>query len=136
MNQVNIIGRLARDPEAKEITSGQIAEFTIAVDRRKGRGGEEQEPYWFRVTAFGQTADYVLQYVGKGQRVAISGRLEHRKYQDRDGNNREAISIVADNVQGLDRPREDDVLKPNLKTAVKGRGPQPTADDFDPFEDS
>ncbi len=129
MNAVHVIGRLARDPEAKEITSGQIAEFTIAVDRRKGRGGEEQEPHWFRVTAFGQTADYVLQYVGKGQRVAISGRLEHRKYQDRDGNNREAISIVADNVQGLDRPREDDV-KP-----TQGRRAKPSPADVDPFED-
>jgi single-strand DNA-binding protein len=129
MNQVNIIGRLARDPEAKEITNGQIAEFTIAVDRRKGRGGQEQEPHWFRVTAFGQTADYVLQYVGKGQRVAISGRLEHRKYQDRDGNNREAISIIADNVQGLDRPREDDV-KP-----TQGRRAKADARDEDPFLD-
>ena len=129
MNNVSLIGRLARDPEAKEITSGKIAEVTIAVDRRKGRGGEEQEPHWFRVTAFGQTADYVLQYVGKGQRVAISGRLEHRKYQDRDGNNREAISIVADNVQGLDRPREDDV-KPTQSRRAK-------ADDRDedPFLD-
>lgn len=129
MNNVSLIGRLARDPEAKEISSGQIAEFTIAVDRRKGRGGEEQEPHWFRVTAFGQTADYVLQYVGKGQRVAISGRLEHRKYQDRDGNNREAISIVADNVQGLDRPREDDV-KP-----TQGRRARPSPADVDPLED-
>ncbi len=129
MNAVHVIGRLARDPEAKEISSGQIAEFTIAVDRRKGRGGEEQEPHWFRVTAFGQTADYVLQYVGKGQRVAISGRLEHRKYQDRDGNNREAISIVADNVQGLDRPRDDDV-KP-----TQGRRAKPSPADVDPFED-
>ena len=129
MNAVHVIGRLARDPEAKEISSGKIAEFTIAVDRRKGRGGEEQEPHWFRVTAFGQTADYVLQYVGKGQRVAISGRLEHRKYQDRDGNNREAISIVADNVQGLDRPREDDV-KP-----TQGRRAKPSPADVDPFEE-
>jgi single-strand DNA-binding protein len=129
VNNVSLIGRLARDPEAKEISSGQIAEFTIAVDRRKGRGGEEQEPHWFRVTAFGQTADYVLQYVGKGQRVAISGRLEHRKYQDRDGNNREAISIVADNVQGLDRPREDDV-KP-----TQGRRARPSPADVDPLED-
>jgi single-strand DNA-binding protein len=129
MNAVHVIGRLARDPEAKEITNGQIAEFTIAVDRRKGRGGEEQEPHWFRVTAFGQTADYVLQYVGKGQRVAISGRLEHRKYQDRDGNNREAISIIADNVQGLDRPREDDV-KP-----TQGRRAKADARDEDPFLD-
>jgi single-strand DNA-binding protein len=129
VNNVSLIGRLARDPESKEIANGKIAEFTIAVDRRKGRGGEEQEPHWFRVTAFGQTADYVLQYVGKGQRVAISGRLEHRKYQDRDGNNREAISIVADNVQGLDRPREDDV-KP-----TQGRRAKADDRDEDPFLD-
>jgi single-strand DNA-binding protein len=130
INRVVLVGRIARDPESRQTNNGmEVVDFTMAVDRRKGRGGEEQEPHWFRVTAFGQTADYVLQYVGKGQRVAISGRLEHRKYQDRDGNNREAISIVADNVQGLDRPREDDV-KP-----TQGRRAKADDRDEDPFLD-
>ena len=132
-----LIGRLARDPESRQTNTGvKVVDFTIAVDKPRKRG-EEQEPGWFRVSCFGQTADYVESYLGRGRLVAVDGRLDHRKYQDRDGNNREAISIIADNVQGLDRPREDDV-KPTQgrNPAGNGRGPKPTADDYDPFEDS
>gem|GEM_PF-277356 len=108
INRVVLIGRLARDPELRQTNTGmQVVDFTLAVDKRRGKRDEEQEPNWFRISAFGQTADYVSQYLSKGRLVAVDGRLEHRKYQDRDGNNREAISIIADNVQGLDRPREE-----------------------------
>jgi single-strand DNA-binding protein len=106
-----------------------VVDFTLAVDKRQGKREEEQEPNWFRISAFGKTAEYVTTYLGKGRLVAVDGRLEHRKYQDRDGNPREAISIVADNVQGLDRPREDDV-KP-----TQGRRAKPSPADVDPFED-
>ena len=135
LNRVCLIGRLARDPELRQTTSGmQVVDFTLAVDKRRGKKDEEQEPNWFRISAFGQTADYVNQYLSKGRLVAVDGRLEHRKYQDRDGNNREAICIVADNVQGLDRPREDD----GQGTAQRAKQPASQAGDeseFDPFQD-
>jgi single-strand DNA-binding protein len=137
INRVVLIGRLARESEARQTNQGEtVVDFTLAVDKRPRRG-EDQEPNWFRISAFGKTAEYVTTYLGKGRLVAVDGRLDHRKYQDRDGNNREAISIIADNVQGLDRPREDDV-KPTQgrNPAGNGRGPKPTADDYDPFEDS
>jgi single-strand DNA-binding protein len=129
INRVVLIGRLARESEARQTNQGEtVVDFTLAVDKRPRRG-EEQEPNWFRISAFGKTAEYVVNYLGKGRLVAVDGRLEHRKYQDRDGNNREAISIIADNVQGLDRPREDEGRgnssgKPNSSAK---------ADDFDPF---
>lgn len=135
INRVVLIGRMARDPESRITTSGmQVVDFTLAVDKRKTKMSENPEPNWFRVSCFGQQADYVLDFIGKGRLVAVDGRLEHRKYQDRDGNNREAISIVADNVQGLDRPREDD----GQGAAQKAKQPdsQPSTEpDFDPFLD-
>jgi len=130
LNRVVLIGRLTRDPELRQTNTGMgVVEFTLAVDKRQGKREEEQEPNWFRISAFGKTAEYVTTYLGKGRLVAVDGRLEHRKYQDRDGNNREAISIVADNVQGLDRPREDDV-KP-----TQGRRAKADDRDEDPFLD-
>ena len=133
INVVTLIGRVAKDPESRQTNSGMnVAEFTIAVDKRKGKRDDDQEPNWFRVSCFGQTADFVLEYLGKGRLIALTGRLDHRKYQDRDGNNRETISIIADNVQGLDRPREDE--------GPKGKGTARTtrakADDIDddPFD--
>ena len=130
INRVVLVGRIARDPESRQTNNGMdVVDFTLAVDKRQGKREEEQEPNWFRISAFGKTAEYVTTYLGKGRLVAVDGRLEHRKYQDRDGNNREAISIVADNVQGLDRPREDDV-KP-----TQGRRAKADDRDEDPFLD-
>ena len=130
INRVVLVGRIARDPESRQTNTGMdVVDFTLAVDKRQGKREDEQEPNWFRISAFGKTAEYVTTYLGKGRLVAVDGRLEHRKYQDRDGNNREAISIVADNVQGLDRPREDDV-KP-----TQGRRAKADARDEDPFLD-
>ena len=130
INRVVLVGRIARDPESRQTNNGMdVVDFTLAVDKRQGKREDEQEPNWFRISAFGKTAEYVSTYLGKGRLVAVDGRLEHRKYQDRDGNNREAISIVADNVQGLDRPREDDV-KP-----TQGRRAKADDRDEDPFLD-
>jgi len=134
-NVVVLVGRIARDPESRTLPNGTtVAEFTIAVDKRKTKMSETPEPNWFRVSCFGQTADYVLDFIGKGRLVAITGRLDHRKYQDKDGNNREAISIVADNVQGLDRPREDEGRgnSPGKPDSSK-RGAQADDLDDDPF---
>ena len=144
INRVVLVGRIARDPESRQTNNGmEVVDFTIAVDKRQGKREDEQEPNWFRISAFGKTAEYVTTYLGKGRLVAVDGRLEHRKYQDRDGNNREAISIIADNVQGLDRPREEgDMGGGNgggratpARTSGASRGPAPAEDDFDPFED-
>jgi single-strand DNA-binding protein len=133
MNSVNIVGRVARDPERKTLPNGStVAEFSIAVDKRKSKMSENPEPNWFRVSCFGQQADYVLDFIGKGRLVAITGRLEHRKYQDKDGNNREAISIIADNVQGLDRPREDEGQGKGNRSGKPDSSAK--ADDFDPFD--
>jgi single-strand DNA-binding protein len=132
INRVVLVGRIARDPESRQTNNGmEVVDFTIAVDKRQGKREDEQEPNWFRISAFGKTAEYVTTYLGKGRLVAVDGRLEHRKYQDRDGNNREAISIIADNVQGLDRPREDEGQgKGNSSGKPKSSA---NADDFDPF---
>lgn len=103
MNCINIIGRLTRDPEIRTTTSGaKVAEFSIAVDNPFNK----EETSFFRVKAWGKTADYVGSYVLKGQRVAVTGRLEQRRYE-KDGQKRETVEIVAERVQGLDRPKDD-----------------------------
>jgi single-strand DNA-binding protein len=132
INRVVLIGRLARESEARQTNQGEtVVDFTLAVDKRPRRG-EDQEPNWFRISAFGKTAEYVVNYLGKGRLVAVDGRLEHRKYQDKDGNNREVISIIADNVQGLDRPREDEGQGKGNRSGKPDSSAK--ADDFDPFD--
>lgn len=127
INRVVLVGRLTRDPELRTTTSGkQVVGFGLAVDDPFNK----EHTNFFNVSAWGSTADFVSKYLTKGRLVAVDGRLNQRKYTTQDGQNRDVVEIVADRVQGLDRPRDD---------AGGGRGGQePVAvaagdDEYDPF---
>lgn len=126
MNRVVLIGRLTRDPELKTTTTGkQVASFGIAVDKRmKPADGPTAD--FFNVSAWAKAAEFVANYLTKGRLVAVDGRIETRKYTDRDGNSREAFEIVAENVQGLDKPKDESA------SAVP---PAQKEDEYDPFAD-
>lgn len=99
LNVTAIMGRLSRDPELRHATTGKnVASFTIACSRgRKDANGKDLVD-WIPVVAWEHTAEFVCKYFEKGSLIAIDGRLQSRSYQDRDGNNRTAIEIVANNV--------------------------------------
>ena len=99
MNVVAIMGRLAAEPTLRQTQSGKdVASFRIACDRgRKDANGQSQAD-WFDVVAWGNTAQFVCRYFQKGSLIAVDGRLQSRQYQDKAGNNRTAIEIVANNV--------------------------------------
>jgi len=134
-----LIGRLTRDPEVRTTTTGKsVASFSIAVNKRiKPQSPDQPDADFFRVSAWGQTAEYVGNYLTKGRLISVDGRLESRKFQDREGNNREVVEVVADSVQGLDRPR-DDAGGGSSQGSQGGRAEPvgaPAADEFDPFGD-
>ena len=108
VNRVVLIGRLVRDPELRTTNSGKnVVDFSIAVQKRIKPQDGAPDADFFRIKAWGQTADYVNSYLQKGRLVAVDGRLETRKWTDQNGTNRESVEVVADNVNGLDRPRDD-----------------------------
>jgi single-strand DNA-binding protein len=133
VNSVVLIGRLTRDPDVRTTTSGkQVASFSIAVDRRfKGQDGTDVD--FFRITAWGNSADFVGKYLGKGRLVAVEGRLQTSKYNDKDGNPRESVEVVAESVQGLDRPREGG--ESGGGGYAHSQQSAPAADEYDPFAD-
>lgn len=138
VNRVVLVGRLTRDPELRTTTTGkQVSDFSIAVDKRIKPNDGSPTADFFRVSAWGQTAEFVANYLTKGRLVAVDGRLQSRKYTDKDGNNREVVEVVADNVQGLDRPRDDAGGGAHATAAVHagGGGAVPAEDEFDPFAD-
>ena len=94
LNVVAIMGRLAADPQLRQTTTGKnVASFRIACDRgRRDANGQSQADWLDR------TAEFVCKYFQKGSLIAIDGRLQSRSYQDKNGNNRTAIEIVANNV--------------------------------------
>ena len=100
LNHIVLMGRLTRDPEVR-YTQSQIpvASFTVEVDRDySGRDGAEKQTDFISCTAWRSTAEFIGKYFHQGSMIVVSGRLQSRKYQDRDGNNRTAWEVVADNV--------------------------------------
>lgn len=99
LNKVIIMGRLTRDPELRHTQSDiPVASFTLAVDRGYSRRDDSQQQTadFINVVAWRNTAEFVSKWFSKGQLVAVSGRLQVRNYKDRDGNNRTACEVVAD----------------------------------------
>jgi single-strand DNA-binding protein len=102
LNRVILIGRLTRDAELKYTASGQaVGNFSIAVDRRiKSGDGWVNEANFFDVTLWGKTAESLGKYLVKGKQVAIDGELRQDRWEQ-DGQNRQKVVIVAQNVQLL-----------------------------------
>ena len=102
INQVILMGRLTRDPEQRTTTTGKtIASFGLAVDR----GGQEDAADFFNVTAWEKLGDLVVQYLGKGRRVLVQGRLRQDTWDDKEtGKKQSRIEVVATDVTFLDGP--------------------------------
>lgn len=108
-NQVIVMGNLAADPELKNLPSGQsVTSFAVAVNRSwTGSDGEAQEQVdFFDVVAWGKLAELVDQYLSKGRKVMVVGRLQNRSWEAQDGSKRRKTEIVAGEVNFLDRAGE------------------------------
>ena len=99
LNHIVIMGRLTRDPELRRTGSGiAVASFTVAVDRDfGGRDGGERETDFIDCVAWRQTGEFVSKYFTKGSMIVVSGRLQIRNWNDKDGNKRRSAEVVADN---------------------------------------
>jgi len=106
INQVILMGRLTRDPEQRTTTTGKtIASFSIAVDR----GGQEDAADFFNVTAWEKLGELVMQYLAKGRRVLVQGRLRQDTWDDKEtGKKQSRIEVVATDVTFLDGPNGGD----------------------------
>jgi single-strand DNA-binding protein len=104
INRVVLTGNLTHDPELRSTSGGTpVCSLRVACNtRRKDQQGNwVDKPNYFDITVWGAQGENCAQYLSKGRPVAIDGRLEWREYQDRDGNKRQAVDIIADSVQFL-----------------------------------
>ena len=98
LNNAIIMGRLTADVELRTTQSGiSVASFTVAVDRNY-KSGEERQTDFINCVAWKGTADFVSTYFKKGQMIAVQGFIQTRPYEDKNGNKRTAVEIVADNI--------------------------------------
>ena len=110
LNHIVIMGRLTRDPELRTTQAGvSVTSFTVAVDRDfGGRDGGERQTDFIDCVAWRSTGEFVSKYCHKGSMIVVSGRLQSRKWQDREGNNRTSWEINADNVYFGESRRDGD----------------------------
>ena len=104
VNKVILVGNLGRDPEMRYMPSGDaIASFSVATtDNWKDKNGQKQErTEWHRISMFGKLAEIAGEYLKRGSSVYIEGRLQTRKWQDKEGNERQTTEVVADRMQML-----------------------------------
>jgi single-strand DNA-binding protein len=105
INRVVLTGNLTRDPELRSLQSGMsVCSLRIACNtrRKNNASGEwEDKPNFFDVTVWGAQGENCARFLAKGRPVALDGRLEWREWQDKEGNNRQSIEIIADAVQFL-----------------------------------
>ena len=117
INQVILLGRLTRDPEQRTTTSGKnVVSFSIAVDRQS----QDDQADFFNITAWDKLGDLVMQYLSKGRRVLIQGRLRQDSWDDKDTGKRQSrIEVTASDVTFLDGPNSDNSGSTAPKTTKK-----------------
>jgi single-strand DNA-binding protein len=108
LNHITLMGRLTRDPELRYTQSGTpVASFSLAVERDfSSRDGSERQTDFIDIVAWRQTAEFVSKYFAKGRMAVVSGRLQIRDWQDKEGNKRRSAEVVAENVYFGDSKRD------------------------------
>lgn len=126
LNKIIIMGRLTRDPELRRTQSGTaVTSFTMAVDRDFKSQSGEKETDFIDVVAWRNTGEFAAKYLAKGRMAAVEGRIQVRDWQDKEGNRRKSVEVVADNVYFADSKRDS---KPQDSRTVDDQ-------EFDEIED-
>ncbi len=134
LNKVMIIGHLGRDPEMRYTPSGRpVTTFTMAVSRSWNTvdGERHTETEWFNVVAWGNLAEICKQYLNKGQQVYIEGRLQTRRWEDKEGNKHTSIEVVANEMMMLGDRRDNNQSQEGA--ADEDQAEPPAEEDEFPF---
>lgn len=109
-NQVILVGNMARDPELRTIPSGQsVANFAVATNRvwQNQDGQQEEQADFHNVVAWGKLAELAQQYLAKGRKVMVVGRLQTRSWEGDDGKKNYRTEVVANDISFLDKPGDE-----------------------------
>ena len=109
MNKVILLGRLTKDPETRytQTTNTQVTSFTLAVNRRFIKDGEERQADFINIVAWNKTAEFCSKYFKKGQQVGVIGRLQVRNWEDKQGQKHYVTEVIAEEVYFADTKKEE-----------------------------
>ena len=130
VNKVILVGNLGKDPELKHTSSGTaVATMTVATNERfKDKSGEWQDKTeWHNVVLWQRLAEIAAEYLKKGRSVYVEGRLQVREYEDKDGNERTSVEVVAGKVRFLGRGNNNGDEKRSTPGQPRAKTEQPSA---------
>ncbi len=136
VNKVILIGNLGRDPEVRFTPSGQaVARLSVATTERwRDQQGQPQErTEWHNVVVWGKQAESCGQYLAKGRQVYVEGRIQSRTYDDKDGNKRTVVEIIAQTVRFLGGPGAAGRAQDTAASVPPGESPLAPEEDDIPF---
>lgn len=116
MNKLFITGRVGRKPETRTVSTGDtVCSFSLAVDNRR-KGGEDQPPTWFKISAWGKTGEACQRYLDKGKLCAVVGPVSVSSYEAKDGGGTKfSLEVRADEVEFLSAREQSDAAEPPVK---------------------
>ena len=104
MNRITIIGNLTKEPESRDTQNGTVCKFSVAVARRFNRDATD----FFNVVTWKALADNCMKFLGKGKKVAVSGEMQFRTYEDKQGKKQNISEIIADEVEFLSQGQQNE----------------------------
>jgi single-strand DNA-binding protein len=118
MNKAILMGRLTRDPELRYTsnTNTAVCNYTLAIDRRFTRQGEEKQADFIPIVAWGKTAEFCSRYFQKGQQVAVVGRIQTRSWDDNEGKRHYVTEVIAEEVYFADSKRDSSTSRSDENT--------------------
>ena len=132
MNKSILLGRLTKKPEIRysQTNNLMVAHFTLAVNRRYVKQGEERETNFINIVAYSKLAEFAEKYLKTGLQICISGRIQTRSWDDKNGQRHYATEVVAEEIDFADSPKKADesILWANNNTAINSKSTSSTKD--------
>ena len=133
LNRAVLMGRITRDIELRQTPSGvAVVNFTIAVDRNYQPDKDNKQTDFITITAWKSKAEFISKYFSKGQMIAVEGSIQTRNYQDKEGNNRTAFEVVADQVYFAEGRRS---IQPEVQNNIAKESFLADVSDFEELDD-
>jgi single-strand DNA-binding protein len=140
LNKAMIIGNLGQDPEVRYMNNGNaVATISVATSEKwkdKQTGEQKEKTEWHRILFFGKLGEVAGEYLRKGSKVYIEGKIQTRKWQDKDGSDRYSTEIIANELKMLSPKNNDDGRKENKKPSNKPKEQNLVESSWDDFDDN
>ena len=135
MNKSILLGRLTKNPEIRytQTNNTKIATFTLAINRRFAKEGEERQADFINIIAYSKLADFAEKYLKQGLQICISGRLQTRNWEDNNGQKRYATEVIAEEIYFADSPKKADESILWSNTTTPNTQSQNTSDNTEDF---